>query len=150
ALPEPPAARVEWSGTIADLHVERLSWRLPYGPRTEAVFLKPAAANAGERLPGLLALHDHGGIKYFGWRKIAQAAEEAHPILLEHRKDDYGGMAWANEIARRGYAVLVHDTFAFASRRVRIAEVSDAITRGARDPGPEETPEEIAAYNRWA
>lgn len=147
-LPETPSVRVEESRVFDGLHVERLSWQLPYGPRTEAVFLKPAGTT--ERLPGILALHDHGGIKYFGWRKIAQAEEATHPLIREHRDDDYGGLAWANEIARRGYAVLVHDTFAFGSRRVRIAEVSEVLARGVQDPGPDETTEEIRAYNRWA
>ncbi len=148
-LPDLPSVRTEWSGTVDGLHVEQLSWQLPYGPPTSAVLLKPADANPGARLPGVLALHDHGGIKYFGWRKIAQGDVPAHPVIVEHRDDDYGGKAWANELARRGYAVLVHDTFAFGSRRVRVAEVSETIRRGAQDPGPDETSEEITAYNRW-
>ncbi|HZP82947.1 MAG TPA: hypothetical protein VFB21_15010 [Chthonomonadaceae bacterium] len=147
-LPEAPPVTVEWSGSADGLHAEKLSWQLPYGPRTEAVFLKPEGATGP--LPGILALHDHGGMKYFGWRKIAQVDAQTHPMIAEHRNDDYGGLAWANEIARRGYAVLVHDTYAFASRRVRIADVSPVIARGVRDPGPEEASEEIRAYNRWA
>jgi dienelactone hydrolase len=149
-LPETPAVEVEWSGIVDGLYAEKLSYQLPYGPRTEAVFLKPAGAVEGERLPGLLALHDHGGNKYFGWRKIAQVDESIHPLLQDHRQRSYGGLAWANEIARQGYAVLVNDTFPFASRRVRIADVSDVFARGVQDPGPEETPEKIIAYNRWA
>lgn len=148
-LPERPAVTVEWSGTVDGLSVEKLSWQLPYGPRTEAVFLKPANTR-NEKLPGILALHDHGGMKYFGWRKIAQIEETTHPLIQAHREEDYGGLAWANEIARRGYAVLVHDTFTFASRRVRIAEASAVIARNVHDPGPEEAAEEIVAYNRWA
>ena len=38
--------RIEFDG----LHIERLSWQLPGGPRTEAVFLKPAGAKGP--LPG--------------------------------------------------------------------------------------------------
>ncbi len=45
-------------------------WQLPYGPPTEALFLKPKDATGP--LPAILALHDHGGNKYFGHRKIAQ------------------------------------------------------------------------------
>jgi dienelactone hydrolase len=149
-MPDLPAVRVDWSGTVDGLHAERLSWQLPYGPPTEALFLKPVDASADKPLPGILALHDHGGIKFFGWRKIAQADEPAGRLIEEHRTDDYGGLAWVNEVARRGYAVLVHDTFAFGSRRVRISDVPDVIKGGAGDPGPDETTEEIAAYNRWA
>ena len=74
-----PKPRVEWIGAYDGLHVEKLSWQLPYGPRTEAVFLKPAHAPRGARLPALLGLHDHGGKKFFGWRKIAQVDARIHP-----------------------------------------------------------------------
>ncbi|MCC6446725.1 MAG: hypothetical protein IT210_25150 [Armatimonadetes bacterium] len=147
-LAETPRPTVEWAGAYEGLYAERLSWQLPWGPRTEAVFLKPEQA-AG-KLPGILALHDHGGMKYFGWRKIAQVDGDIHPLIRQHRDEDYGGLAWANEIARRGFAVLAHDTFPFASRRVRIADCLPPVQRGVADPGPEERPEEVVAYNRWA
>ena len=149
-LSEPPAVSVTWSGNFGGLSVEKLRWQLPYGPPTEAVFLKPAGTPVHEKLPAILALHDHGGMKYFGWRKIAQVEKNVHPMISAHREDDYGGLAWANEIAQRGYAVLVPDTFAFGSRRVRIADVSAVIARDVHDPGSDEKPEEIVAYNRWA
>src|SRR5262249_41635891 len=50
------------------LHIEEISWQLPYGRPTEALVLKPL--NAMGRLPGVLAFHDHGGNKYFGKSKI--------------------------------------------------------------------------------
>ena len=40
------------------LDVEHLSWGLPYGPPTEALFLKPAGHD--RPLPGVLALHFAG------------------------------------------------------------------------------------------
>jgi dienelactone hydrolase len=143
-----PEVTVEWSGEYDGLHVEKLSWQLPYGPRTEAVFLKPAGAQGP--LPGILALHDHGGNKYFGWRKIARVEDARHPIIQAHHDNYYGGLAWANALARRGYAVLAHDTFPFASRRVRIADVPAVIANDVTDPGPDEPSEAIVAYNRWA
>jgi dienelactone hydrolase len=150
-LPQTPVAQVEWSGHTPDgLYAERLSWQLPYGPRTEAVLLRPAEASRRRRLPAMLALHDHSGMKYFGWRKIARIEETVHPLLKEMQERAYGGLAWANECARRGYVVLVPDTFTFGSRRVQIADVSPAIIREGVDPGPEEAPEEILRYNRWA
>ena len=54
-----PQVTVQAQHTWDGLHVEHLSWQLPVGPRTEAVFLKPEGA-AGP-LPGVLGLHDHGG-----------------------------------------------------------------------------------------
>lgn len=59
------------------LHIEELSWQLPYGRPTEAILLKPA--NAKGPLPGILAFHDHGGNKYFGTRKITKTSEQQHP-----------------------------------------------------------------------
>jgi dienelactone hydrolase len=142
-----PEVRVDRTTTYDGLEIQFLSWQLPMGPRTEAVFLKPAGAKSP--LPGILALHDHGGLKYLGWRKIARTDDEPWPIALKHQKDDYEGTAWANEIAKRGYAVLVHDTFPFASRRVKLADVPGPIKRKGVDPEPiDETG--IAAYNQWA
>ncbi len=39
--------------------------------------MKPAGSRG--RLPAVLALHDHGGNKYFGWRKIAQMGDAGSP-----------------------------------------------------------------------
>jgi dienelactone hydrolase len=110
-----------------DLDIEELSWQLPYGPETEAVFLKPAGLSGP--LPGVLALHDHASVKYFGKRKILSTTAEAHPFITEHQRLYYGGVAWANELARRGYGVLVHDVFPFESRRIRASELPGHVVR---------------------
>jgi dienelactone hydrolase len=142
-----PEVTVRRQYTYDDLHVEDLSWQLPYGPPTEAIFLKPAGAT--EKLPGVLALHDHAGNKVFGKYKIAQTADEVHPLMVEHQEKYYGGVAWANELAKQGYAVLVPDAYAFASRRVRLADVPEKIREGLTDPDSED-PAGVAAYNHWA
>jgi dienelactone hydrolase len=95
-----------------------------------------------------MALHDHGGNKYFGTRKIAQMGDDLHPIMRRHR-DYYGGVSWANELAKRGYVVLVHDTFAFASRRVRAGDLPAAIKGPPKEVDPE-SEAEIEAYNQFA
>lgn len=132
----------EYDGLV----IEHLHWSLPYGPPTEAFFLKPAGAKG--RLRGVLALHDHGGNKYFGTRKICQISDELHPVMKEHRHY-YGGVSWANELAKRGYAVLVHDAFLFGSRRVRASELPEVIRKGLKEEDPE-SPAEIKAYNDFA
>ena len=58
-------------------------------------------------------------------------------------------MGWANELARRGFAVLVHDAFAFASRRVRVADVPPWSARISRRSTPTRRTE-IKAYNEFA
>jgi dienelactone hydrolase len=142
-----PTAKLEHQFEYDDLHVEHLHWQLPYGPPTEAVILKPATARG--KLPAVLALHDHGGNKYFGWRKIAQISEQLHPMMKAHRDDNYGGVSWANELAKRGFVVLVHDAFAFASRRVRVGDLAPVIRNDLKEVNPE-SQEEIEAYNSFA
>ena len=142
-----PQVRVDWQGEFDGLHVERLSWQLPCGPRTEAVFLRPAASRGP--LPGILGLHDHGGNKFMGWRKIARTDEQPWAIQASHQANYYGGVAWANEIAKRGYAVLVHDTFPFASRRVRVADVSPRVRGEGVDPQPGDS-QAVDKYNHFA
>jgi dienelactone hydrolase len=159
------------SFTFDGLAIEELSWQLPYGPPTGAYFLKPEGAQ--EPLPGVLALHDHGHVKYFGKRKITRTSDSQHPFLEEHQRTYYGGAAWANELARRGYGVLVHDIFPFESRRIDSAglpahmvehltaapearlELSlEALQSGeastAWDVPPEEPTERIQRYHAFA
>lgn len=128
------------------LQIEALQWSLPYGPPTEAIVLKPA--NARGRLPAILAFHDHGGNKYFGTRKITRTGTQ-HPMMVAHQQEYYEGRAWANEIAKRGYVVLVADAFPFASRRVLLQDVPEYLRPGLTDADPE-NPEQIKAYNEWA
>ncbi len=128
------------------LHVEELSWQLPYGRATEALLLKPQ--NSKGKLPGILAFHDHGGNKYFGWRKITRTPEQ-HPLMKEHQEEYYSKMAWANEIARKGYIVLVPDAFTFGSRRVLMQDVPSNLRKGLTDEDAE-NPKNIDAYNKWA
>ena len=114
--------------------------------------LKPQGAN--KPLPAILGLHDHAGKKYFGYRKIVRTSDDQHPLLQDHQATDYGGKAWANEIAKRGYIVLVHDTYAFGSRRVHYEDVAglsygELNVTGKIDKNPEET-ENINSYNQWS
>jgi dienelactone hydrolase len=129
------------------LAIEELSWQLPYGPPTQAILLKPEGARG--RLPAVLALHDHGGNKYFGRQKITRTGDAQHPIMQEHQHKSYEGVAWANALAQRGYVVLVPDAFAFASRRILVADVPPEIRGGLNDENPDD-PARIVAYNQWA
>lgn len=147
-----PTVSVDRKFEYDGLEIEELSWQLPYGRITRAVLLKPK--NAKGRLPGILALHDHGGKKYFGYRKIVKTGDDQHPMLREHQHTDYSGKAWANEIAKRGYVVLVHDTFTFGSRRVFYEDVEGLDwgvlnTKNKSDNDPEK-PEHIDTYNKWS
>jgi dienelactone hydrolase len=118
------------------LDIEVLSWQLAWGPRTSACLLKPAGTTG--RLPGVLALHDHGGFKYLGWRKIVRSQiTPLHPMVERHLQIYYGGVGWPDELARRGYTVLCHDVFAFGSRRIRATDLPDLVV-GRLMRAPEE------------
>ena len=129
------------------LSIEQLQWQLPYGPPTDAVLLKPIGATG--KLPAVVGLHDHGGNKYFGVRKITRTSADQHPLMVQHHDHYYGGRAWANELARRGYVVLVHDAFAFGSRRMRLGDVPASIKGKLEELHPENE-DEIQRYNQFA
>jgi dienelactone hydrolase len=129
------------------LSIEEISWQLPYGHATEAIVLKPQ--NAQGKLPGILAFHDHGGNKYFGKQKITKISDTQHTLMGPHQTEYYSGMAWANEIAKRGYVVIVPDAFPFESRRVLLGEVPEHLRDGLNDQ-EHDKPENIEKYNRWA
>ncbi len=144
AIVKKPAVKKIRSYRYNELQIEELTWQLPYGPPTEAVFMKPARSDRA--LPGIVALHDHGGVKYFGKRKIMRTAEKTHPLMLKHQRDYYGDRTWANEIAKRGYGVLIHDIFPFESRRIASSDIPGyVVTRMMQPPLQikEMTPEDL-------
>ncbi len=142
-----PVAALQHHIDFDGLAIEHLTWQLPYGPLTEALLLKPAGATG--KLPAVLALHDHGGNKYFGIRKITRIGKDPHPLMIAHQERYYSGLAWANELARRGYVVLAADALTFGSRRVRLGDVPDAIRNGLVERDPE-SPDEVQRYNTFA
>ncbi|MFC5409823.1 hypothetical protein ACFPMF_10925 [Larkinella bovis] len=151
-LPDMPSVKTDRTYEYDGLLIEELTWQLPYGNPTKAVVLKPRGATGP--LPAILALHDHGGKKYFGYRKIVKTGDDQHPLLTDHQRDYYEGRAWANEMARKGYVVMVHDTFAFGSRRVLYQEAEGLpngvlTTTNKTDEDPE-NPERIGVYNQWS
>ena len=142
-----PKVEVKKKYEFDGLAIEELSWQFPYGRPTEAILLKPK--NAKGKLPGILAFHDHGGNKYFGKQKITHTSDSQHSMMQEHQKEYYSGFAWANEIAKRGYVVIVPDAFPFESRRVWLADVPEVIRHGLDDTDHNK-PEKINGYNQWA
>jgi dienelactone hydrolase len=129
-----------------DVILERVSYAQPFGPRTEGFLLRPSK-QAG-RIPGVIALHDHGGFKYFGKEKLVALADEPR-ILKDFRQECYEGVPWATALARRGYVVFVPDVFLWGSRRMPAESVPEEFTaRVLREtPG---TDEYIRAYNDFA
>ncbi len=131
---------------------EAISWSVGYGPRTQAWLFKPASAS--EPLPGVLALHDHGGFKFFGKEKIAEGPDAPPHILKEYQEGYYGSRAYVNELARAGFAVLVHDTFLWGSRKWPLDDMPDDLRAIAEKYTPPASADDIAgqamAYNAAA
>ncbi len=151
-LPETPlAVKIERTWRSNGIYGELVSWWVGYGPRTVAYILKPAGA-AGP-FPGIVALHDHGGFKYFGKEKIADGPEGSPMELAEHRKN-YGGRAFANNLAKQGFLVLIHDVFLWGSRKFPFEEIPQQIQELARlvagKPTQADLADEIAVYNAAA
>jgi len=149
---DPLDARVEAAWSRDGVDGEEVSWSVGYGPRTRARMLKPAGSTGP--LPGILALHGHDAYKYHGLEKISDGPGGMLPEVAVPRQAMYEGRAFANELARRGFAVLVPDVFLWGSRRF------DADTMASGPPPPPEErwiaaektgdPNDIQWYNRLA
>lgn len=111
----PPAdVTVRCEETHGGVTTSRLSWQLGFGPPTTGWLVRPAGSSGP--LPGVLALHCHGGNKFGGADRLVDLPE-SHPSAAAARTGHYGGRALATDVARRGFAVLAHDTFSWGSRR---------------------------------
>jgi dienelactone hydrolase len=123
-----PEEHVRWSRNGVD-GVE-LSWETGFGPRSRGWLLRPAGETTA--LPGVLALHCHGGMKFFGKEKIADGPDGAvPPAVAAFRARCYSGRALADEIARAGFTVLAPDAFGWGSRRIPLEQMPPSSRRAA-------------------
>lgn len=141
----PADVRVEATWERDGLVGEKLTWSVGYGPRTAATFVKPAGTTGP--LPGVVALHCHGGHTFHGREKIADGPDGCPPELAEFRTDQYGGVAFANRLAKAGFAVLAPDVFCWGSRRFPVETMPESIRRHTAVivPGADEVTEQNAA-----
>ncbi len=142
---QPQEVQVESRWEKDGLSGEEISWSVGYGPRAHAWFFRPS--HAKRPLPGVLALHDHGGFKYFGKEKIAEGPQAPAQILQGWFRQIYGGRAWVNELARRGFAVLVNDTFLWGSRKFPLETMEQGLGASRPDGLQPGSDEEINYYN---
>ena len=108
------------------VQITELSWNVGWGERSEALLLTPIGVD--HPLPGALYLHSHDDLKEFGKEKVAQRDQAGLPERAAWvRRDHYGDRAPANELAKRGFAVLVHDCFPWGSRGFSLDELPPRI-----------------------
>ena len=74
--------------------------------------------------PGVVALHDHGGWFMHGKEKLV-AMKNEHTSVQEFRDRSYGGRAWAEALAKRGFVVVVPDAFYWGERRLQYQDPPD-------------------------
>ena len=111
--PQPPAVRIVDDWQSDGVQGQVLEWTNGFGPPTRAWLLRPADGPSG---PGLLGLHCHAGVKSVGAERLVELpGSSAGAVKL--RRELYEDRAVANELARAGFVVLCHDTFAWGSRR---------------------------------
>jgi dienelactone hydrolase len=131
------------------LDCEEVSWSVGYGPRTHAWVFKPTDAKGP--LPAIVALHSHDGNKFFGKEKIADGPGAPHPLVVDYRKDVYGDRAFVNALARAGFVVVVHDVFAWGSRRFPLESMPATMRdHASSDTASDPSAEDIRRYNAAA
>jgi dienelactone hydrolase len=110
-----PTVHDEGDERLAGVLIRRLRWSVGYGPDTTAWLLRPA--RVGRSLPGVLGMHCHGGVRSVGAEQLVDLGPDSSPRAAWLRAAYYSGQAPANELARQGHVVLVHDTFSWGSRQ---------------------------------
>ena len=92
--------------------------------RVPAYLLAPTTGHGP--YPAVVALHDHGGWFVHGKEKLVRMDGE-HAALTGFREQYYGGRAWADELARKGFVVIVPDAFYWGERRLQYNRPPEAL-----------------------
>ena len=120
---EPLAAAVEATEQRDGFRVERIRISATREHSIPGWLLLPAVQRRNR--PGLIAIHCHSGRYVWGHEKILSTPGEPE-FLAEFRRGTYGGRAYAEELARRGFVVLIIDGFYFGDRRLRVENMDPA------------------------
>lgn len=134
--PEPAEPNAEILETVQKAGYTRylVRYTISAGRTTDAFLLIPDGLEGPA--PAVVALHCHGGFYYCGKEKITET-EDPVPVLADFIDGSYGGRPFADELARRGFVVLVPDAFYFGVQRLDITQIPShygAPLRG-HDPG---------------
>ena len=97
--------------------------------------------------PAVVALHDHGGYYVHGKEKLVQVENE-HPALTKFKQELYAGRSYADELAKRGFVVLVIDAFYWGERRLQYSNPPPALREALGNYKPQQV-EYVNAMNNW-
>lgn len=114
-FPEKLSIKREPNFIYDDLEVTPLTWWSGYGPETKAFLVRPQ--NTKAPLPGIICLHSHDDVKRYGIEKVFDYGVELPDEISWVKRDHYENQTPVNELAKRGFAVLVFDCFLWGSRR---------------------------------
>ena len=101
-------------------HIERVQIRATEAHSIPGWLLVPSQQR--RRLPGVVAIHCHGGCYVLGHEKILSRPEDPE-YAVRYREQAYG-RPYAEYLARRGFVVLVIDGFYFGSRRLAVESLA--------------------------
>ncbi len=97
--------------------------------------------------PALVALHDHGGFYFWGKEKIV-GVDPIHPALKDFQQVNYEGRHIADELAKRGFVVIVSDMLHWGERGLYLDDDPERIAKRTMDV----TAQDILDFNArsWA
>ena len=76
-VPDRPTVHDEGSRRLDGVLIRRLRWSVGYGPDTTAWLLRPAGTRG--RLPGVLGMHCHGGVRSVGSEQLVDLGAASSP-----------------------------------------------------------------------
>lgn len=97
------------------LEITPLTWSVGFGPPTKAFLVRPEKVS--KPLPGIVYLHSHDDVKGFGIEKVFDDGSEVTKEVAWVREQHYENRPPVNELAKKGFAVLVFDAFLWGSRK---------------------------------
>ena len=139
-----PQAEVVERADMGEYVREKVYFNTTPAIRVPAYVLVPKRKEK-EKLPAVVALHDHGGFYLWGKEKLVAVEGEA-PVLKQWREDYYGGRSIAEVLVKQGYVVLVIDMFYWGERRMLL----DDDAADWRERPATMAAERIAAFNQRA
>ena len=99
--------------------------------RVPALLIRPKHQDG--LLPGVVALHDHGGYYIQGKEKVIETGEDS-PHLRGFKKGAYEGISYATELAKQGFVVIAIDALYFGERRIDLSSVTSGIVQQSGRP----------------